>query len=114
MKLLLLVPILLSAGLWTPLPAAPRPNIVLILADDLGYADMSFLPQSPPDISTPNLDRLAKSGTYFTQAYATAPICSPSRVGLITGRSQQRWGNDWYGQGGWPKGGGLRLPPSGT
>ncbi|MGF1578183.1 MAG: sulfatase [Gemmataceae bacterium] len=80
-----------------------RPNVLIIVADDLGYADMSFLPQSPKDVKTPGIDRLAKEGTYFTNAYATSPICSPSRCGLITGRYQQRWGNYWYGQGGLPR-----------
>jgi arylsulfatase A-like enzyme len=83
--------------------AEQRPNVIVIVADDLGYADMSFLPQSPKDVKTPGIDRLADSGTYFTDAYATSPICSPSRAGLITGRYQQRWGNYWYGQGGLPK-----------
>lgn len=83
--------------------AEQRPNVIVIVADDLGYADMSFLPQSPTDVNTPGIDRLAASGTYFTNGYATAPICSPSRAGLITGRYQQRWGNYWYGQGGLPK-----------
>ncbi len=81
-----------------------RPNVIVIVADDLGYADMSFLPQAPGDIQTPSIDRLAKEGTYFGNAYSTSPICSPSRAGLITGRYQQRWGNYWYGQGGLPKG----------
>lgn len=88
--LFLLLLLLLLLGLSSPSSPAAPPNIVLLLADDLGYADLSFLPQSPPDIATPNIDRLATSGTYFHEAYATAPICSPSRVGLITGRSQQR------------------------
>jgi arylsulfatase B len=83
--------------------AAQRPNVIVIVADDLGYADMSFLPQSPKDVKTSGIDRLAASGTYFTDAYATSPICSPSRAGLITGRYQQRWGNYWYGRGGLPK-----------
>ena len=81
---------------------AGRPNVIVIVADDLGYADMSFLPQSPNDVNTPALDQLAKEGTYFSNAYSTSPICSPSRCGLITGRYQQRWGNYWYGQGGLP------------
>ena len=79
--------------------AAQSPNVIVIVADDLGYADMSFLPQSPTDVVTPGIDRLAEMGTYFTDAYATSPICSPSRAGLITGRYQQRWGNYWYGKG---------------
>ena len=82
---------------------ASHPNVLVIVADDLGYADMSFLEHAPEDVSTPGIDRLAKEGTYFTNAYSTSPICSPSRCGLITGRYQQRWGNYWYGQGGLPK-----------
>lgn len=83
-----------------------NPNIVVIIADDLGYADMAFLPQAPEDVKkfgTPGFDRLAETGTYFAKAYGTSPICSPSRAGLITGRYQQRWGNWWYGQGGLPR-----------
>ncbi|MCK4746811.1 MAG: sulfatase-like hydrolase/transferase, partial [Bacteroidales bacterium] len=79
-----------------------KPNIILIIADDLGYADLSFLPFSPGDIHTPNLDQIAEEGTYFSNAYATSPICSPSRAGLVTGRYQERWGNYWYGEGGLP------------
>jgi arylsulfatase A-like enzyme len=87
--------------LVAPLFAAP-PNLLVIMADDLGYADMSFLPQSPPDVNTPGIDTLAATGTYFSNAYSTSPICSPSRAGFITGRYQARWGNYWYGQGGLP------------
>ncbi len=79
-----------------------KPNVIVIVVDDLGYADMSFRPHCPADVKTPGIDRLAKSGTFFTDAYSTSPICSPSRVGLLTGRYQQRWGNYWYGQGGLP------------
>ena len=84
---------------------AAKPNIVVIIADDLGYADLAFLPQAPEDVKrlgTPGFDRMAKTGTYFANAYGTSPICSPSRAGLITGRYQQRWGNYWYGEGGVP------------
>ena len=86
----------------TALSTLEKPNVIIIMADDLGYADLSFLPQSPSDVATPHIDRLAREGTYFGNAYATAPICSPSRCGMITGRYQQRWGNYWYGQGGLP------------
>lgn len=82
-----------------------QPNFVVIIADDLGYADMSFLPQAPADVKqfgTPGFDRLAATGTYFTNAYSTCPICSSSRAGIITGRYQQRWGNYWYANGGLP------------
>lgn len=74
-----------------------RPNIVLIIADDLGFADVSAYPNSAKDISTPNIDRIAEKGMTFTQAYATSPVCSTSRLGLLTGMYQQRWGNYYYG-----------------
>ena len=86
--------------------AESLPNVVLIIADDLGYADLGFLPQASADVKkhgTPAIDRLARTGVYFENAYASSPICSPSRAGLITGRFQQRWGNYWYGQGGLPQ-----------
>jgi arylsulfatase A-like enzyme len=68
-------------------PAAP-PNIVFIMADDLGYADVSCYGR--PDISTPNIDRLAKQGVRFLQAYANSAVCSATRTALITGRYQYR------------------------
>ncbi len=68
-----------------------RPNILLIVVDDQGYADFEPFENHDSAISTPNIMRLAKSGTIFTQAYTTAPVCSPSRVGLLTGKNQFRW-----------------------
>src|SRR5438067_4708733 len=70
--------------------AAPqRPNIVFILADDMGYGDpQSFNPQSK--IPTPNIDRLAAEGMRFTDAHAPAAVCVPSRYGLLTGRYPMR------------------------
>ncbi len=73
-----------------------EPNILLIVVDDLGYADMSCTGLAY-DVNTPNIDNLAESGIRFTQAYATSPICSPSRASIITGCYQQRWGTYWYG-----------------
>lgn len=67
---------------------ASRPNIVLIVADDLGYGDLSGYGR--PDYQTPNLDRLAAQGTRFTQAYAISSVCTPTRVGLMTGRYPAR------------------------
>ena len=69
-----------------------RPNILLILADDLGYEDLGF--QNSPEIQSPNLDRLAANGIRFTDAHTTASVCSPSRAGLMTGRYQQRFGHE--------------------
>ena len=76
---------------WLPLCAlgAPRPNIVLILTDDMGYGDLGcyggrFSP-------TPNIDRLASEGTRFTQFYVASPVCSPSRTGILTGMYPGRW-----------------------
>jgi len=70
-------------------PTAPaRPNIVLIITDDVGYGD--FGSYGAPDIKTPNIDSLAKAGTRFTQFYANGSSCTPTRAGLISGRYQQR------------------------
>ena len=71
---------------------APRPNILLIVSDDQGYADVGF--QGSKDIVTPHLDRLAASGIRFTNGYVTHPFCSPTRAGLMTGRYQQRFGHE--------------------
>src|SRR5215472_56557 len=65
-----------------------KPNIVFILADDLGYADVSCYGQR--DYTTPNVDRLAIEGLRFTQGYSNSANCSPTRTGLITGRYQMR------------------------
>ena len=77
-------------------PASVSPNIVLIVADDQGWADLGLSGMSA-DVATPNLDRLAREGVRFTNAYATSPICNASRAGLITGNYQQRQGIYWYG-----------------
>ena len=77
------------AGLGrTALAQDARPNIVFILADDLGFADVSCYGQQ--DYQTPNADRLALEGMRFTQAYANSAVCSATRTGLITGRYQYR------------------------
>jgi arylsulfatase A-like enzyme len=70
--------------------SAPRPNILLIMADDLGYHDVGV--HGLTDFPTPHLDRLANSGVRFMDAYVTSAVCGPSRAGLITGRSQSRFG----------------------
>ena len=70
-----------------------RPNIVLLVADDMGYADVGF--QGSRDIPTPNIDALAKAGIHFTDAYVSGPYCSPTRAGLMTGKYPQRFGHEF-------------------
>src|SRR6266850_5729626 len=65
-----------------------KPNVLFILADDLGYGDLSGYGR--PDYKTPVLDNLAKQGLKFTDAYAAAPVCTPTRTALITGRYPHR------------------------
>ena len=64
----------------------------MILADDAGYRDFGFM--GSKEISTPNIDQIAKNGVIFTDAHVSATVCSPSRAGLITGRYQQRFGHE--------------------
>src|SRR2546423_6976773 len=71
-----------------------RPNIVVIVADDLGYADVGAQNLSK-DVRTPNVDALAKRGVRFTSGYVSCPVCSPTRAGLLTGRYQQRFGHEF-------------------
>ena len=73
--------------------AAARPNILVIVGDDMGNADVGF--QGCKDIPTPNLDALAASGVRFTSGYVSGPYCSPTRAGLLTGRYQTRFGHEF-------------------
>lgn len=87
----------LAAALITPLlppagAAEARPNFILILADDMGYADLSVYGNDR--YKTPHLDALARSGLRFTDFHANGPVCSPTRAALVTGRYQQRSGVD--------------------
>ncbi len=76
-----------------PAPARQdRPNVVLIITDDVGYGDIGSY--GAPDIKTPNIDSLAEAGTRFTDFYANASSCTPTRAGLISGRYQQRFALD--------------------
>jgi arylsulfatase A-like enzyme len=83
----------LSSGVALGATASTRPNVLLIVADDLGYNDVGF--QGCRDIATPNLDRLAASGVRCTNGYVSYSVCSPSRAGFITGRYQQRFGHEF-------------------
>ncbi len=92
----------MAAVVFTSVAAAAerKPNILIIMADDLGYGDLGF--QGGRDIPTPNLDALARSGVRFTSGYVSASWCSPTRAGLLTGRYQERWGHEptgGHGQG---------------
>ena len=90
-----------SAGAAEP---PRRPNVVVIVADDLGYADVGF--HGCRDIPTPHLDALAASGAICTNGYVSGPYCSPTRAGLLTGRYQQRFGHEFNSGG---PGGGLPV-----
>jgi arylsulfatase A-like enzyme len=91
---LLLVALLAGAGaiVSSALAQTSPPNIVIILADDLGYGDVSM--NGCPDFTTPNIDSIASNGALCTNGYVTHPFCSPSRAGLLTGRYQQRFGHE--------------------
>lgn len=71
---------------------ATKPNIVILLADDLGYGDLGCTGST--QIKTPRIDSIAKEGVFCTQGYTAAPVCAPSRCGLMSGKSPARIGND--------------------
>ena len=79
----------LASTVWAQ-PGPDRPNVIIILADDLGWGDVGF--NGCTDIPTPHLDGLAADGVVFSAGYASHPYCGPSRSGLLTGRYQQRFG----------------------
>jgi len=87
-----------TAALWLhsligeEAPGGRKPNIIVILSDDQGYADVGS--HGCKDIPTPNLDSLASSGVRFTDGHVSCPVCSPTRAGLMTGRYQQRYGHE--------------------
>ena len=89
-----LAALLAGLSLSGALPAAERPNFLVILCDDLGYGDLACY--GHPTIKTPNLDKLAAQGMRLTDCYSAAPVCSSSRAGLMTGRTPSRIGvYDW-------------------
>jgi arylsulfatase len=91
-------------GLTSCASAASKPNIIVLLTDDLGYGDLGCF--GHPQIKTPHLDQLARDGLKLTCCYAGAPVCSPSRAALFTGRNPNRMGiRDWI-----PQGSGIFLP----
>src|SRR6516165_8283508 len=91
LTLLLLMPV---GTLHAADPAKPsRPNILVIVADDLGFGDIGV--HGGKDVPTPNIDALAQSGVRCTNGYVSAPYCSPSRAGLLTGRYHTRFGHEF-------------------
>src|SRR5215470_3052527 len=73
--------------------AEAKPNVIVIVGDDLGYADVGV--HGCKDIPTPHLDALARSGVRCTNGYVSGPYCSPTRAGLLTGRYQTRFGHEF-------------------
>jgi arylsulfatase A-like enzyme len=99
-RTLILVTALLLAplvGLQAADAPKQKPNVLIIVADDMGFADCGAY--GCTDIPTPNIDRLAKEGTRFRNGYVTGCVCSPTRAGLISGRYQQRFGFDANAEG---------------
>ena len=81
--------------------SADQPNIIIILTDDHGYADLGCQGINQ-DVRAPYLDQLAARGVLFKDAYVTSPRCTPSRAGLMVGRDQNRFGLEQNGYGGLP------------
>jgi arylsulfatase A-like enzyme len=94
----LVVLLVVLAGCAAPEQATRQPNIVLIFADDLGYGDVSSYGGGVP---TPHIDSIGANGVRFSAGYVTAPVCSPSRASLLTGRYQQRFGHEFNIEGNW-------------
>ena len=110
----LLVVVVLTGGKARPAcaaAAAPErpPNVIVILADDLGFGDLSL--HGSKDTKTPNIDSLARHGVRCTNGYVSCPVCAPSRAGLLTGRYQQRFGLE-FNPGPGTTAGELGLPRS--
>jgi arylsulfatase A-like enzyme len=87
-----LLALLFFCSLMATAQAPERPNFIILLADDLGYGDLSCTGST--QIQTPNIDRIARQGVTFENGYVSAPVCSPSRAGLLTGRNQVAFGHD--------------------
>lgn len=92
LRLILFATILSSA--LASMAADRKPNILIILADDLGYGELGFQGFTK-QVPTPNVDSLAANGIRFTSGYVSGPYCSPTRAGLMTGRYQQRFGHEF-------------------
>src|SRR4051795_1289100 len=87
----------LCASLFAPgrseAAEARKPNVLIILSDDVGWGEYGF--QGGKDIPTPNIDSIARNGVRVTQGYVSGPYCSPTRAGFMTGRYQTRFGHEF-------------------
>ena len=90
-NILVILLFLINCNLW-----AERPNVIVILVDDQGYYDLSSY--GATEVNTKNIDQMAAEGIRFTDYYAAAPICSPSRAGLLTGSYPRRVGLETWVQ----------------
>src|SRR6188472_653077 len=93
-SIILLLNLFLVASVSVAIASATKkPNILIFLSDDVGWAEFGF--QGAKDIPTPNIDSIAKNGVRFPQGYVAATYCSPSRAGLMTGRYPTRFGHEF-------------------
>lgn len=104
---ILILPAMLLCAAAVAAAAPTKPNILILVADDMGYADSGVY--NCQDIPTPNIDSLAKNGARFASGYTSGCVCSPSRAGLLTGRYQQRFGFDANAEGSKPADKGPRA-----
>src|SRR3954467_14343682 len=107
MRLFLAAAAVLAAATAAPAADGKRPNVLVIVGDDQGYADLGCY--GCKDIPTPNIDSLAKNGIRCTNGYVSGPYCSPTRAGLMTGRYQTRFGHE-FNPGPPPEGPDVGLP----
>ncbi|TYK66273.1 sulfatase-like hydrolase/transferase [Colwellia echini] len=108
-KIVLACTCLIASQVTIASTANERPNILVILTDDMGYADVGF--NGSPDIKTPSLDQLAEDGTMMTAAYNAHPFCGPSRAGIMTGRYPHKFGSQ-FNLPTSDRSGGLGIPTS--
>src|SRR5262245_8970196 len=87
---------------------AKKPNLIVLLSDDVGYGEYGF--QGNTEIPTPHIDSIAKNGVRFTNGYVSGPYCSPTRAGLMTGRYQTRFGHEFNAGGPMGTQGNFGLP----
>lgn len=97
----------LFVGVSSAIAQSRKPNVIVLFADDAGYADFGFQSKAAPDLAnrTPHIDSIARDGVTFSAAYMSGCVCSPSRAGLLTGRYQSRFGHEFNIPPGYMKGG---------